>query len=124
MVPIADDDGGITLPGMFFDDRLNLDHSGAGGIDDRKPGLLQIFFDCRRHPVGADQDGSLSGFRNVLDDVNAFFIQQIEYLGIMDQGAVSKDGAAMFARRIQCHFNSPSHAHAKSCGLGDNDFHE
>jgi hypothetical protein len=59
-----------------------------------------------------------------MHDMNTFFIQKVKHLGIVDQGTVSENGAAVFAGRVQSQFNGSSHPHAKAGSFGDDYFHK
>lgn len=73
--------------------------------------------------MGPDQNHALTGFRNPVDNCDAFFLQKVENLGVMNQGAVGENGLIVFFGGIQYKLNSPFYPHAESGSFCDNDFH-
>ena len=123
VVAVADDDGGIALGRVLANDGLHADDPGAGGVDDVEAGGAQPFLGLGRDAVGADQDRAGPRRRDPVADRDALFLEQVEHLGVVNQGSVGADGPLLLVRGFEHHLHGPAHPHAEAGGFGDQDFH-
>ena len=91
VVGVADDEGGVALGGPTPDDGLHLGHPGAGGVDDAGPLALQLPPLLGRDAVGPDHHQAFRHRLPRLEHRNPPLPQQIQHLGIVNQGTVGID---------------------------------
>jgi hypothetical protein len=115
------DDNRVAVLGVAVDDPLDLSHMGTGGIQDLDPGLLDLPPLLRADPMGPDdQSPPLSPRADAFFHVflgqgfDPFPPQDLENLGVVDQGAVGIDGAGLLPGRVQGHVHRPSDTHAET----------
>ena len=117
VILVPDDDGGVALLGVAFDNGLDFDDPGTGGVDDLEAGLLEFFKFLGRNAVGPDDHRSWFFSGRVAQNGNPFFLQHPQDLGIVDQGAVGVNGVLMAVGGLQDDFHGPSHPHAEPGGF-------
>src|SRR3989339_116838 len=124
VVFIARDNDVMPFFGISIDDDLDPEHPGAGGVDHRKPGILQSCLVFRRNTVGPDQDDSGSLFRNFFDPEDFFFLQHLHNLGIMNKRPIGENRLLIPDGCIQNHIHSPTDAHTESGCFCNDDLHQ
>ena len=86
VIPVADDDRGIALGGVFADDGLNADDPGASGVDHLEPGGGQSVLGVWRNTMGPNQYGAAARRRDTVADRDAFFRPEVPEPGGCESG--------------------------------------
>ena len=123
MILVSNDNDGIAFAGMALDDRLDLDHPGAGRVDDTEPGPLKLLFGLGRYPMRTHQHSTGSHFGDLLQDGHPAFGEELQHLGVVNQGAVSADGRRLPGRSVQGQIDGSANPHAETGCFRDDDFH-
>lgn len=104
----------------FWTILLDFQDKGTGGIHQMKSIFLNDLINVPGHAVGSDDHGPfrdcLKFFRRI-EDRDAFFLQIMDHLFVVNDGSVGVNGANALLHLFINRIYGPLHAKAKACGL-------
>jgi hypothetical protein len=127
MLAVARDDDRVAQRRMLLDDRLDIAHFGAGGVNDFDAAFLDFFSFCGGDAVRPDDQHRLTPVGNFVDAADggdAAARQNLDGLRIVDQRPVRVNAPALLALGdLQDRVHRAADAHAESGCLGEFNFH-